>query len=211
MKRDESPTSAMARKMWDGQYGREIYVYGKEPNDFLRAHVSALPRGGEVLCLADGEGRNSVFLAEQGFTVTAVDISPAGVEKGRKLAAERGVDVTFVCADLAGYELGDARWDGIVSISCHLPPPIRQPLFASIAAALRDGGVLLLEGYTPEQLRYGTGGPPLAEMMTSKETLLEELTGLDFSRLEELERDVVEGVNHSGLAAVVQAIASPAR
>lgn len=200
--------SESAKIMWDEEYNRDLYVYGTEPNNFLKAKFSSIPKG-KVLCLAEGEGRNAVFLATQGYTVTAVDISPVAREKALKLAQENNVNIEFVCTNLQDYKLGEQKWDGIVSISCHLPPDIRKPLFSKVMRALKTEGVFFLEGYTPDQLAHGTGGPPMAEMMTTKETLTSELPGMHFEHLEELERILVEGINHTGVGSVVQAIGSP--
>lgn len=193
--------------MWEERYGADEYAYGKTPNDFLKEYASRLPDGGKVLCLAEGEGRNSVFLAEQGFLVTGVDSSIAGINKVKKLAQERGVTVDAIVADLAEFEIKPATWDGIVSIFCHLPPPLRKQVHQRVVAGLKPGGVLLLEAYTPEQLNYKTGGPPVAEMTMTLKALTEELAGLELIHAEEKVRDVVEGLYHTGTAAVVQVIA----
>lgn len=192
--------------MWDEKYSAEHYVYGKEPNRFLADYAVELPPG-DVLCLAEGEGRNAVFLAELGFHVTAVDQSCVGIQKAQRLAAEKGVQIETVCADLAEYDLGEDRWDAIVSIFGHLPPAVRQQVFRSLHQALKPGGVLLLEAYTPDQLGRGTGGPKSADLMLTAETLRAEIPGLDLLYLEELEREVIEGTGHTGPAAVVQLIA----
>ncbi|MBW8190482.1 class I SAM-dependent methyltransferase [Neiella marina] len=193
--------------MWDQEYDTDTYVYGKEANDFLQQHFRQLPKG-NILLLAEGEGRNAVFLAKQGYEATAVDLSSVGLAKANKLAAEHGVTIETHCDDLATFDLGHERWDGIVSIFCHLPPTLRQDLYQRVERALKPNGVFLLEGYRPKQLSYKTGGPPAVEMMQSKEILLQELPNLQFSHLEELDRPVIEGINHSGMGAVVQAIAS---
>jgi 2-polyprenyl-3-methyl-5-hydroxy-6-metoxy-1,4-benzoquinol methylase len=194
--------------MWDQEYDTVQYVYGKLPNDFLNEHYTTIPKG-KVLLLAEGEGRNAVFLAKHGYTVTAVDISSIGLEKAKKLAAENNVRIEVVCEDLETFDLGEKKWDGIVSISCHLPPELRQNLYKRIEQALKPLGVFFLEGYRPEQLKFKTGGPPLAEMMTSKETLVNELPNLAFSHLQEIDREVNEGINHHGIGAVIQAIGTP--
>lgn len=191
--------------MWNERYSSKEYAYGTEPNTFLQAHFRYLPMG-KVLSLAEGEGRNAVFLAQQGYTVTAVDSSPVGLDKAHALAATRGVEIGSVCADLADYALGTNAWDGIVSIFCPLPPVIRQALHRKVLAALKPGGVFLLEAYTPAQIQHGTGGGKSVELMQTAASLRSELPGLDFVHLEELERDVVEGRFHTGLGAVVQAI-----
>lgn len=192
--------------MWDERYGGEGYFYGTQANDFLARHYTEIPAG-EVLCLAEGEGRNAVFLAEQGYQVTAVDASMVGLSKAAKLAAQRGVAINTVHADLADFDLGKARWSGIVAIFCHLPPALRQLVHAQLAEALAPGGVLLLEAYTPQQLTFNTGGPPSAELMMNREILRAEIPGISFRHLQEVERDVIEGVGHTGRASVVQAIA----
>src|SRR4028119_67819 len=192
--------------MWDLRYSAEEYVYGTNPNNFLEANVSSIPKG-KVLSLAEGEGRNAVFLAKQGYSVTAVDSSLVGLNKARKLAEENDVVVEFIHADLAEYDLGENKWDGIVSIFCPLPSSLRKELYKKVVAALKQNGVFLLEAYTPAQLKYGTGGGNSVDVMQSKESLSLELAGLKFKHLIELERDVVEGIYHTGIGAVVQALA----
>jgi SAM-dependent methyltransferase len=196
----------LTSKFWDDRYGASEYVYGMEPSDFLAERWSALAPGGEVLCLADGEGRNGVFLATKGMRVTGVDYSLQGVEKARKLAAERRVPLDAVVADLGTWDLGDARWDGIVSIWAHLPAPVRATLHPRLARALRPGGVLLLEHYHPRQLGYGTGGPPDPTMMLTLEELGAAFAGWAALHTFEGERVVVEGSGHGGKSYVTQAI-----
>ncbi|HEX8161158.1 MAG TPA: class I SAM-dependent methyltransferase [Pyrinomonadaceae bacterium] len=193
--------------MWDERYSAEGYAYGTKPNEFLEENVDHIPKG-RVLSLAEGEGRNAVFLAKRGYAVTAVDASLVGLNKARKLAEENGVAVEFIHADLADYDLGENKWDGIVSIFCPLPSSLRKQLYKKVEAALKRNGVFLLEAYTPEQLRHGTGGGNSADVMQSEESLRLELAGLKFRHLIELEREVIEGSYHTGLGAVVQAIAS---
>ena len=193
--------------MWDERFSAEEFAYGKDPNQFLRENYEAIPKG-RVLSLAEGEGRNAVFLAKQGYAVTAVDGSEVGLRKAEILARENGVEIDFVHADLAEYELGENRWDGIVSIFCPLPSALRKQVHKKVLAGLKPGGVFLLEAYTPDQLKYGTGGGSSADTMTSKESLILDLKGLKFIHLIELERNVVEGTYHTGLGSVLQAIAS---
>lgn len=193
--------------MWDTRYGYDGYFYGTDPNDFVAKHYHRLPEHGRVLCLADGEGRNSVFLASHGFDVTAVDQSAVGLEKATRLARERGVVITAIQADLAQWPLGAQDWDAIVAIFCHLPPSIRRHVHEQIPGALKPGGVLLLEAYTPAQLAFGTGGPPYAELMLTADILTAELPPLVFDHLLETERQIIEGSGHTGRGAVVQAIA----
>ena len=192
---------------WDERYSTPDYAYGTQPNDFLAEQFACIPAGGRVLCLADGEGRNGVFLARQGYEVTSVDLSRVGLEKAAKLAQKHGVSLQPVHADLAQYSLGTEQWDGIVSIFCHLPSTIRQRLYPQIPTSLKAGGVFVLEAYTPAQLAYSTGGPKDADMLMNTQKLQTELPGLHFSLLREVQRNIVEGSLHTGLACVVQAIA----
>jgi len=192
--------------MWDERYQPDDYVYGTSPNDFLQGQVDRLPMG-RILCPAEGEGRNAVFLAERGFDVTAVDQSSVGLAKAHKLATERGVDITTVVADLTDFQIEPQAWDGIVSIFAHMPPEARRHLHREVVSGLRSGGVFLLEAYRPEQLRYGTGGPPTAEMMMDLNELRVELAGLDFDYAADTVRDIHEGRLHSGQGAVVQVVA----
>jgi SAM-dependent methyltransferase len=195
-----------ARSMWEQRYGVDHYYYGTEPNDFLREQIQLLPEG-PVLCLAEGEGRNAVFVATTGREVHSVDLTESGVAKTRRLAQERGVSVNAVAADLATHDIGDERWGAVVSIFAHMPPHVRRDLHARVVAALRPGGVLLLEAYTPDQIGRGTGGPAVAEMTMSLDLLRDELEGLEFVHALETERAVVEGPGHTGVGAVVQVIA----
>jgi SAM-dependent methyltransferase len=202
MMTDQSP----ARTMWEDRYSIDGYLFGTEPNDFLRDNLGALGSG-IVLCLAEGEGRNATFLARQGFDVHSVDLTESGVAKTLRLAADNGVTVHAQVGDLATHDIGVNRWDAIVSIFAHMPPEIRRGLHRRVVTALKPGGVILLEAYTPAQIGRGTGGPQAAEMTMSLATLTDELDGLDVVHAIELVRNVVEGPGHTGDGAVVQYIA----
>ena len=192
---------------WDEKFGAAGHYYGTEPNDFLREHHAVIPAGGRVLCLAEGEGRNAVFLAQQGFEVVAVDQSPVGLRKAGALAAERGVTISTVVADLTDYRIEPGRWDGIVSIWCHLPPLLRADVHRQVVEGLQCGGVFLLEAYTPAQLNYGTGGPKSIDLLPTLAELRIELDGLELVHAVEREREVHEGQGHFGLSAVVDIVA----
>ncbi len=189
---------------WDQRYGGADYVYGTQPNDFLREQAAALPSGGRVLCVGEGEGRNAVFLAGLGHDVVALDASAVGLAKAERLATRHGVRIETLHADLADFELGRGAWDGIISIWCHLALPLRARVYRDVAAALRPGGVFLLEAYTPEQLRLDTGGPKTLDLLPSLAALRAELVGLEFAIAVERQRDVCEGRGHGGRSAVVQ-------
>ena len=194
------------KEMWNGRYGIDEFLYGTEPNDFVAEWFADRPAG-DVLCLADGEGRNGVYLAGLGHRVTSVDISEAGIAKARALADERGVELDASVADLAEYDLGTDRWDTVVSVFAHTPPPVRRRVHAAMATALKPGGLLVLEAYTPDQIGRGTGGPQVPELTMDLERLRDELVGLVFEHEAEFVRSVVEGPGHTGDGAVVQVVA----
>ena len=191
---------------WDARFAEPGWAFGTEPNDFLREQAHHLPPG-RVLCLAEGEGRNAVWLAGQGYAVTAVDVSSAGLEKAQRLARERNVRITTACADLASYVIEAGAWQGIVSIFAHVPRAVRQRVHAGVLTGLAPSGVLLLEAYRPQQVGRGTGGPPDDERMLDLERLRPELGALEWLVARELDRDVLEGRCHTGSASVVQLVA----
>ena len=177
--------------MWDERYSEPEYIFGTEPNDFLKEVFDKIPAGGRVLCLAEGEGRNAVFLAEQGYDVIAMDMSEVGLHKALKLACARKVEISTQVADLADYAFGKAQWDGIVSIWAHMPNKIQQQVHTQIAAALKPTGVFILEAYTEQQLDMeAVGGPPATQKdrFVSLEALrlelaeLKEIVGIEKQR-----------------------------
>lgn len=200
-----SGAAADAATEWNFRYAKPGYAYGTEPNRFLVSVADRLPPG-RVLSLGEGEGRNAVFLAVRGHDVTAVDASEVGLAKARQLAAEQGVSISTVVADLAEYRI-DHGWDAIISIFCHLPASVRRRMHGDVAAALRPGGVFVLEAYTPRQLEFGTGGPPVRALLVSLEELRGELAGLEMIVARETEREVHEGRCHFGQSAVVHVVA----
>lgn len=192
---------------WDERYSAEGFFYGSEPNDFLRSQAGRIRPRGDVLCLAEGEGRNAVFLAAQGLNVTAVDGAQAGLTKLKSLAAQKHTSVETVCADLADFDMGLEKWDAIVSVWCHLPQALRADVHARVVKALKPGGVFILEAYTPRQLQFKTGGPPVVELLMTLEALKTELAGMDFLHGTEIDRMIHEGRGHEGQSAVVQIVA----
>lgn len=202
MSSDPSPA-----QRWDSRYSEQDYYYGTEPNDFLHEEAGRIPAAGRVLCLAEGEGRNAVFLASLGHRVVAVDQSRVGLEKARHLATERGVVVETVTADLAELAIEPGGWDAIVSVWCHVPAELRRDLHRRVVEGLRPGGVFLLEAYTPRQLEYGTGGPPDVRRLMTLAELRDELPGLELEVAREGEREVREGRGHLGLSHTVQVAA----
>ncbi len=196
----------MNAPFWNERYATPGFAYGTEPNDFLAAVADRIPVG-PVLCLAEGEGRNAVFLARRGHAVSAVDLSAIGLAKARELAAAHGVAIVTQTADLADYRIEPAAWSGIVAIWAHLPPTLRQDVHAQVVRGLIPGGIFVLEAYTPAHLAFGTGGPKEAALCMTLEALERELEGLRFLVARECERDVIEGAYHTGRSAVVQVCA----
>lgn len=192
--------------MWDERFAEPELAYGEEPNDWLREAAAHIPAG-PVLCLCEGQGRNAVWLASQGREVTAVDASAVGLARARELAARRGVTIQTVVADLGTWEGRADHWAGIVSIFGHLPPPVRARVHGAVARWLRPGGVFVLEAYRPEQLAHGTGGPKDVAWLYTPDQLAGDLEGLSIERLAAVDREVVEGRYHTGMAAVVQVLA----
>ena len=197
-----------AAEFWNRRFAVDGFLFGTEPNRFLREHVDVWQRGQRVLCVADGEGRNSVWLAQQGFKVTAFDLADGGVAKARDFAARSGVDVDFhlSASDDWGWEAD--RFDGVAAIFVQFAdPPMRRRLFDGIARTLRPGGTLVLQGYTAKQLEYGTGGPPQVDNLYTEAQLRAELGMLDIVLLREYEADVAEGSGHHGRSALVGVVA----
>jgi len=194
------------RDFWNEKFANTEYAYGTEPNDFLVSAVTKLKRGA-TLSLAEGEGRNAVWLAQQGFTVSAIEQSQKGVAKTLRLALQRGVIVMAERGELETFHIQPNSWDLVVSIFAHTPQELRRKLHRQVVAGLKPGGVFVLEAYTPAQIANNTGGPKDASLMPTAEQLRSELAGLVFDRIEEVEREVVEGSLHTGTAHVVQVVA----
>lgn len=193
---------------WDDRYSEDGFAYGTQPNDFLAAEAHRIPPG-RILCLAEGEGRNAVYLAKLGYDVTAIDQSAIGLEKAQHLAQQLGVKINTIVSDLAAFDMGDNGWQGIVSISAHVPPDIRRRTHQQVVQGLVPGGMFILEAYTPRQIEIGgTGGPKQPELCMSLNSLRDELAGLNWLHAQELEREVNEGSYHKGRGAVVQLIAN---
>ena len=191
---------------WDERYSQEGFTYGRDPNDFLVSVADRIPRG-KILSLAEGEGRNAVYLASLGCRVTGVDGSEVGLSKARGLALQRGVAITTIAADLSGFAVGEGEWDGITAFYCHLPSELRIAVHRAVVQGLKPGGVFVLEAFSKEQLCRETGGPKSLDMLMSLDELKLELAGLEFLHAVQLERAVREGSHHTGLASVVQILA----
>ena len=191
---------------WDARYAEPGWAFGTEPNDFLREEADRLPPG-RVLCLAEGQGRNAVWLAQRGHDVTAMDQSARGLACANELAAERGVKITTVLADLGDFEIEPGAWQGIVSIFAHVTGDLRARVHAKVEKGLAPGGVFVLEAYRPEQIGRGTGGPSEDDRMVNLARLRRELPTLEFLVAREVDREVLEGHRHRGMSSVVQLVA----
>ena len=198
--------SFTASDFWDERYQDADYIYGLHPNDFLREHAGIFKPGDRILTLAEGEGRNAVFLAQQGCAVRGVDFSAQGREKALKLAADQDVHIDYDIADLTTYDMGAAQWDGIVSIFCHLADTQRPALFEATRKALKPGGMFILESYNKKQLAYGTGGPGKETHLVSLDELKNVFHDFEITLAQDIERDVREGQGHTGKASVTQLI-----
>jgi SAM-dependent methyltransferase len=193
---------------WNGRFAGGSYIFGTRPAAFLADNAQYVPPQSRVLVPADGEGRNSVFLAELGHRVVATDIAAEGLAKAQRLAATRGVSVEFRQLDLQGWQWPEAEFDAVVAIFIQFAPPaFRDEIFAGIKHALRPGGVLLLHGYTPKQLTYRTGGPSVVEQLYTEESLRAAFGDWELLRLEAYERELDEDEGHKGRSAIIDLIA----
>lgn len=198
----------MTTNHWDERYGGEDYLFGREPNAFLKREAHRLGEGGSVLAVADGEGRNGVFLAGLGLNVHAVDASSVALEKSARLAREAGVEIELEQADLADWSWPQDAYDHVVAIFIQFADPaMRARLFEGMKRSVKPGGLVLLQGYRPEQVDLGTGGPPHRDHMYTRDLLLAAFGDFDILHLEEHDTTIHEGRGHSGLSALIDLVA----
>ncbi len=201
-----TPTPEYER--WEKRFAPAEYVFGEEPNAFLSRQKARLPATGRALAVSDGEGRNGVWLAAQGLDVVSMDFSPTAQVKAQALAAKRGVKITTELADILTYPWPDATFDVIAVIFIqYLNPVERIAAFAGIARALKPGGLLLLEGYTPKQVRYGTGGPKEPEHMYTASLLDAAFGGFSKLDISIYDAKLHEGAGHGGISALIDLVA----
>lgn len=196
----------MSREFWDNRFAEKGFAYGTEPNAFLVTQKHLLKPGMQALAVADGEGRNGVWLAQQGLEVLSVDQSAVGLAKARELAAQRGVSIRTEQADLTTWKWPEGEFDIVVAIYAHFSPAHRTAMHARMYAALKPGGVLILEAFTPKQLEYKTGGPQDPAMLYTAEMLRSDFAGEEILLLEESLPALSEGPYHRGTAAVVRLV-----
>ena len=190
---------------WDERYAAEEFVYGMEPNEFLKQNVGSIPKG-KVLCVADGEGRNGVFLAKLGYDVTSIDFSQEALDKSQKYANENSVSINTICSDLLNYDVGEKQFDGIISIFSHFNKSDTNDLHNKYFNALKPGGVFIMEAFAKEQLPLDSGGPKNIDLLYNTEDIENSFPKGDFQLLT---KDIVylhEGELHDGKAVVDRAI-----
>lgn len=193
---------------WNRRFAGDDYLFGTAPNLWLREQAHHWQAGQRVLCVADGEGRNSVWLARRGLQVEAFDIAEHGVAKARRLAAAQGATVDFQVASCDDYAWPQAAFDGVAAIFVQFADPaMRERLFTNIVQSLKPGGVLVLQGYTPKQLDYRTGGPPVLSHLYTEALLRQALAGMEIDELREYEADISEGSGHKGHSALIGLVA----
>ena len=202
-----TPYSDAADK-WNKRFEQAGYLFGTDPNTYLQAQAHQLPPGGRALCVADGEGRNSVWLARQGLQVDAFDISDIGVSKARKLAADAGVQLHYDVPDCESWAWPVDHYDVVAAIFIQFADPdMRARLFANMVKTLKSGGLLILQGYTPKQLEYKTGGPPQVENLYTEPLLREAFAALTTIELRMYEDNLTEGEHHLGRSALAGMVA----
>ncbi|HZV22046.1 MAG TPA: class I SAM-dependent methyltransferase [Hyphomicrobiales bacterium] len=197
-------------EFWDERYRGDSYAFGKTPNAFLVSQSHYLSPGLRALVPGDGEGRNGVWLAGQGLTVDTVDVSPLGVEKARKLAAERGVIIGTEIADLLSWDWPRNRYDLVAALYVHFFDTDRPRMHRAMIEALKPGGILIFEAFSLAQAemkkKYHSGGPPNTDMLYSNEKLSADFKDAEMLLLEETIVELDEGHRHKGPAAVIRAI-----
>ncbi len=196
------------QNFWDQRYQAEGYLFGREPNAFVKSQAHLFGPGQDVLSVADGEGRNGVFVARQGARVTSVDFSAAALEKARSLAGEFNVDVNFKQQDIFDWDGAAGAYDIVLAIFIQFAPPEKRTvLFNNIKRQVKPGGLVLIQGYRPEQISYKTGGPPQVENMYTSDLLRSAFSDFEIQHLEEHDSIVEEGSGHSGMSALIDMIA----
>ena len=192
---------------WNTRFAAADYVFGTAPNAFLASQAHRLKPGMTALAIADGEGRNGVWLAQQGLQVTGFDFSPNGLAKAQRLASERQVQIDYQLADITDWDWDTKQYDVIAAIFFQFARPAeRARIFNGLMRALKPGGFLLLQGYRVEQLKYGTGGPSVAEQLYSEALLRESFAALDILHLASHDDEIEEGAGHKGLSALIDMV-----
>ena len=196
------------KDMWNNRFSAETFLFGTAPNTFLASQRKRLQAGQRVLSLADGEGRNGVYMAQQGCDVLAVDFSAVALAKSQKLAAERKVTIETMEVDHNSWSPEAGAFDLVAAIFIQFAgPDLRTKIFNDIKLALKPGGVLLMQGYRPEQIENGTGGPPNRENMYTEDMLRSAFSDFEILELQAHDSEINEGPGHDGISALIDMVA----
>ena len=194
--------------MWNDRYDRGDYLFGTEPAQFIRDQQTLMQPGQSALVIADGEGRNSTFMAQQGMQVTAMDVAENGLAKARALAEERGVKLSYQLADLRNWEWEAAAFDIVVAVFIQFAEPsFRKAIFDGMKRTVKPGGLILLHGFSTGQVHNSSGGPRVVENLYTTAILADAFADFDIIRLEAYDAELDEGPGHGGPAALVDLIA----
>ena len=192
---------------WEARFAGPEYHFGTEPNAFLKSKAGLLKPGQKALSIADGEGRNGVFLAEQSLDVLAMDFSPTALAKSQALARQRGVAIRTELADLDTWRWPVEAFDVVIAIFFQFcAPPLRARVFNNIKRALKPGGLLLMEGYSPKQREYKTGGPSEVENLYTRKLLEESFSDFSSVEIREYDSEIHEGPGHGGMSALIDLV-----
>jgi SAM-dependent methyltransferase len=200
---------ADATQFWNERFNNEEFIFGKEPNEYLVQQTPQyLESGNSVLCIADGEGRNGVWLAKQGMHVTGFDVSDIALAKAKQFAADNKVSIQYSLCDTDGFDWQSNTYDAVVGIFIQFADPeMRTRIFKQVHQTLKPGGLFILQGYTPKQLEYKTGGPSLIEHLYTEDMICELSHGFDILDLQCYEKELSEGAKHTGMSALLGMVA----
>ena len=198
-----------ATQFWNERFNKEEFIFGKEPNEYLVEQAKRyLTPGNQVLCIADGEGRNGVWLAKQGMQVIGFDVSDIALVKAKQFAKDNQVEIAYSLSDTDGFDWQENSYDAIIAIFIQFADPVmRTRIFKQIQSALKPGGILILQGYTPKQLEYKTGGPSLLEHLYTEEMISDLVNEMEILDLRCYEKELNEGARHAGMSALLGMVA----
>ena len=198
-----------ATQFWNERFNREEFIFGKEPNEYLvEQTLQYLKPNASVLCIADGEGRNGVWLAKQGMRVTGFDVSDIALVKAKQFAKDNEVNIEYSLCDTDGFDWKTNSYDAIIAIFIQFADPeMRVRIFKQVHQALKPGGLFILQGYTPKQLEYKTGGPSLIEHLYTEEMIRELSHDFEILDLQCYEKELSEGARHTGISALLGMVA----
>jgi 2-polyprenyl-3-methyl-5-hydroxy-6-metoxy-1,4-benzoquinol methylase len=200
---------ADAAQFWNERFDKAEFIFGKEPNEYLVEQTKQyLKPGNKVLCIADGEGRNGVWLAKQGMQVIGFDVSDIALAKAKKFAQENQVKIDYSLCDSDGFNWGTNTYDAVIGIFIQFADPaMRTRIFQQTYDALKPGGIFILQGYTPKQLEYKTGGPSLIEHLYTEDIIRDLAKDFQILDLCCYEKELSEGARHTGISALLGLVA----